>query len=372
MPFEITAEKLLPVLHVIDLVPNAPGFPSSTFVRLRFVEHKLSLGLSAELHGSVSVESQGDLKLDKDIFCDRNLLFPFLFAAEALKSQKPFVFTFSDGQLQVTHGRRKGVFDCADRGAGYHVFPSKSKGTPLAIPEKTLAALQSAASCATADMSVPELACVYIRRNSDTLAFYGSNQLLALRTQEKAKIQTPGALAMPLLIVPHLKAEGLKEVRLHDTEIALHFDCGVLWYPISVKAQKGFPYETIDKLLEAAKKYPTLFSLQIKRLETVVGRFNLYLASAKKQDWLLRIKGNKGDKQILLEVKIPQGVFHERITVEEPLDKAVEIDWPLDVLLPVFSQLFKREDSVLQVRCGEDTPYLLSVDGCSVVVTRRK
>jgi hypothetical protein len=235
-----------------------------------------------------------------------------------------------------------------------------------------LAKLQMAASCATSDTSVPELNCAFVKRENDVVEFYGSNQLLAMRARKKTKGQVPESLAIPLLIIPYLNAEGLKEVRLHKKEIALHFDCGVLWHPISIKAQNGFPHETIDNLLAEGKKYPEAFRLQVKRLQKVVERFNLYLASAKKQDWVLHIKGAEGTEQLLLEVKIPQGIFHEQVTVDEPIKKAFELDWPLDVLLPVFEHLFKIEDDVLQVRFGAETPYLLSADDCAVAVTRRK
>lgn len=86
----------------------------------------------------------------------------------------------------------------------------------------------------------------------------------------------------------------------------------------------------------------------------------------------MHLKGNEGEKQILLEVSIPQGIFRERVTVDEPIKHAFEADWPLDILLPVFEHLYKLKDAVLRVRFGDKTPYLLTAGGVSIVVTRRK
>ena len=321
MELEIPVGQLLPVLRVIDLVPNIPGFPTSTFVRLGMAGNKLMLTLSAELHGSVHVETKPTVALKKDIFCDRNLLFPFLFAAEHIKSEKPFLFSLNDGRLIVRHGRRKGQFDCADRGAGYHEAEFSDKGSPLELPEKVLAKMQLAATCATNETSRPELNCVLMRHVDGGVEFYGTNQLLAFSARQKMKVLAPDLLALPLVVVPYMKTEGLKEIRLHKQEIALQFDCGVLWHPLSAKAQKEFPHGALDDLFAKANDYPLNFKMRVKRLEQVIGRFGLYLASAKKEDWLLHMKANEGDKQVTLDVKIPQGHFVERITLEELVKK---------------------------------------------------
>jgi hypothetical protein len=126
-------------------------------------------------------------------------------------------------------------------------------------------------------------------------------------------------------------------------------------------------------LIKKGKKYPEQFRLKTKSLGFVTERFSQYLASAVKHDWLMKMQGNEGEKQILLEVKIPQGVFRERVTVEEPLKHNVELDWSLNVMLPIFARLTKLKDAVLSVACMKDGPYyLLTAAGVSVVLNRKK
>ncbi len=372
--FSVDSKKLLEIVRVVDLVPSVTGFPSSTFIRLDLsINYRLGLALAAEVCGDVHVKLDVGEIGGPVLFCARSLLFPFLNVAAVTKSEKPFVFTINKGQLRVQQGRRKAVFDCADTGVGYHAAGSlEGKHTVLELSEGVLEAMKVVSSCATADTTVPELNCVYLRRNGSGVEFYGSNQLLAIRMSEKVKAQMPDTLAVPLSLVPHLAAEGIKEILLYEKTFALKFSCGTIWQPISIKAQKGFPHEKIDVLIKTGLKCEKRFSVQAKRFSTIADRFGLYLASAKKDEWLVAIKADEGATEIQMEAKLPQGVFRDRLRVEEPVKKAFVLDWPLDLLLPLFTYLGKQKDCVLDVHFGDDTPYLLTTGKLSIVVDRRK
>src|ERR1035437_6763393 len=225
--FSIASDKLLDAVRVVDLVPNVTGFPSSTFVRLDLNKnYRLGLALAAEVCGDVSVKLDIGAIGGPTLFCARALLFPFFNVAAVTKSEKPFVFTINKGQLRVQQGRRKAVFDCASTGVGYHGADSlEGTHTVLELSEGVIEAMRVVSSCATSDTTVPELNCVYLRRNGSGVEFYGSNQLLAIRMSEKVKAAMPDMLAVPLFLVPHLAAEGIKEIHLYKTAFALQFAC---------------------------------------------------------------------------------------------------------------------------------------------------
>ena len=369
--FSIDRKKLLEVLTVLDYVPCRPGIPSSMFMQLEEYKGRLRASLSSDVSGKVLVSGEGDLGLKKPVYVDRRLFLPFVFAARTYKSEKPFVFSKVGKQMLVQQGRRKASFDLIANASGYGDLNS-SGGTALPITDKIKSAIKAASDCATPDPTVPELNCVYAVKNSDGMELYGSNQLVVFRAVQKVKGKFPDRLAFPLFLIPYIAAEGLREVRLKEREVVLQFGCGALWQGVSIKAQKGFPRATMDKLIADGREWPEQFRLQTRRLGLVTARFSQYLTSVRRQDWLMHLKGNEGEKQILLEVSIPQGIFRERVTVDEPIKHAFEADWPLDILLPVFEHLYKLKDAVLRVRFGDKTPYLLTAGGVSIVVTRRK
>lgn len=369
--WSVEPKKLLAVLSVLDLVPCRLGIPSSVFLQLEEEKGSMVASLSSDVSGVVRIDGNGQLGLKKPIHIDRRLFLPFVFAAKTYKSDKPFVFQKVDKQVLVQQGRRRGSFDLIAESSGYGEL-NGSGGAVLPITEKMSETIKAAAECATPDPTVPELNCVYTARNAEGIDLYGSNQLVVFRGVQKVKGKFPDRLAFPLYLIPFLTAAGLEEVRLKEKEVILKFDCGMIWQGVSVKAQKGFPQKTMDDLIADGKKWPERFSLQTRRLGLVTARFGQYLTSVRRQDWLMHVQGAEGEKQVLLEVKIPQGIFRERVTVEEPLKAAFEIDWPLDILLPVFEHLYKLKDAVLRVRFGNKTPYLLTAGGVSLVVTRRK
>jgi hypothetical protein len=369
--WSVEPKKLLEVLGVLDLVPCRPGIPSSVFIQFDERKEKLLACLSSDISGVVSIAGQGELGLKKPFHLDRRLFLPFVQAAKTYKSEKPFVFKKVDKQILVQQGRRKASFDIVAATAGYGE-QNYSGGTVLPITGKLPGMFKVASECATPDPTVPELNCVYAARNAEGLDLYGSNQLVVFRGVHKVKGRFPDRLAFPLFLIPFLTSDGLKEVRLKEKEVVLQFGCGALWQGVSVKAQKGFPRKTMDELVADGQKWPEQFRLQTRRLGLVTARFTQYLTSVRRQDWLMHVSGVEGEKQILFEVKIPQGIFRERVAVEEPVKAAFEADWPLDILLPVFEYLYTLKEAVLRVRFGKKTPYLLTSSGVSIVVSQRK
>lgn len=371
--WSVSAEKMLEVLSVIELVPTRPGVPASVFMQMTENNGRMKVALSSEVSGVVSLPGQGSLGLKRSMFLDRRILCPFLMAAKDYRSEKPFVFKNGqeNKQILVSQGRRKAYFDLVGEVSGYGNLKADG-GVVLPLSTALTGLIKVAAECGTADPSVPELNCVYSIFDGKRVRLYGSNQLVALRGVEKVKGKFPVKLALPLFVIPFLGLDGLKEARVKDTEVILQFSCGVIWQGVPVKAQKSFPYKNIDKGLEDGLSWPIQFRMQTRKLGFITSRFTQYLTAVRRQDWLMKLIAKSGEKQILMEVKIPQGVFHEWLAVEDAIEKDFTIDWPLDIMLPVLEYLHKEKERVVKVHFGKDTPYLLDAGNVQLLVARRK
>jgi hypothetical protein len=368
----VEPEKLMDVLSILDLVPSRPGIPASVFIKLEETNGKASLMLSSDVTGVVHLAGKGTLGTKKPIYLDRRLFFPFILTAKTYKSDKPFVFTKVEKQIKVNQGRRKASFDMIASSTGYGEMTDGIKGTVLPIEKKISGLITIACACSTSDPTVPELNCVYVKRTEKGIALYASNQLVVFKAVQKVQGSFPEKLPFPLFLIPIISNDRIKEVRLKEKEVTLTFDCGQIWQGVSAKASKGFPIKTMNDLLETGKEWTEQFRLQTKRLGAVTTRFSDYLTSIRRQDWLLTVSAKQGDKQVLLEVKIPQGIFREFVPIEKPAKQDIMVGWPLEVLLPIFTHLAKDKEAVLSVRFDKKTPYLLTAGGISAVVTKRK
>ena len=368
--WSVDPKKFLAVLAILDMVPLRPGIPSAVFIEFAERKGTMTMSLSSDVSGVVSVKGEGTLDRKKPVYLDRRLFLPFVYTAKTYKSDKPFVFSISEKQVLVHQGKRKASFDQMLGGSGYGEI-DESTGSVLPLDKKLTEILIVANECASPDPTVPELNCVYTLRNVKGIDVYSSNQLVVFKGMQKINGKFPEKLPFPLYLVPFLKADGIKEVRLKSKEVVLTFDCGHIWQAVSAKALKSFPATTIDKLIKDGGEWEEKFRLQTKRLGSVARRFSEYLTSVRRQDWMMFVDGQAGSKQVLLEVKIAQGVFRERVTVEEPIVKPFRVDWPLDHLLPVIEHMSKDKDGMLTVRFDKKTPYLLSTKGLSVVLTRK-
>jgi len=367
----VDPEKLIDVFGVLDLVPARPGIPTSVFIQLSEKKGRADLMLSSDVTGVVSIKGEGSIGASKPVYLDRRLLFPFILTAQNYRSDRPFVFSKVGKQIKVTQGRRKATFDLLPSNAGYGI-PNDGKGSVLPMEKKVSSLVTIACACATSDPTVPELNCVYIKRTKKGIALYASNQLVVFRAHHTVKGTFPKTLPFPLFLVPVLTNDRIKEVRLQEKDVTLGFDCGRIWQGVSAKALKGFPLETMDGLIDDGKKWTEQFRLLTHKLGAVTARFSEYLTSIRRQDWLLTVAAAKGDKQVLLEVKIPQGIFREYVSIAEPAKEDIQIGWPLEILLPIFDYLAKNKEAVLSVRFDKKTPYYISAGGVSVVVTKKK
>jgi len=371
----VDAKQMVDAFSVLDNVPSRPGIVSSMAVQMGVDSGgELRLALSAEVSAVARAGVKGDVNGagKRSMYIDRRLFMPFVLVARDSHSQAPFNIQIEKRRVIVRQGHRKAAFDVLPETGGYGI-PAKGAGTILKS-EHLIELLQVARSCATADPASPELNCVYLSSSQRGVELYASNQLVmfhAVTSSKDAKLVSD--LAFPLWIAEFLSAKGLQDMCIKEKAVELRLSQGVLWQGVSLKAQKSFPHKRVDTLVHEGKfKWPCRFKVRADRLGHVAARFNQYLTCVRRQDWVLSAKGTAGASQILLEVRVPQGVFKEWLSTESPIAADFMLEWPLDVLLPVFDYVSKIKKAVIAVHCGEKTPYFLEAGDISVIVAQKK
>lgn len=402
----VSPKELIAATQILNLVPIKTGLPSSSFVRLHERKHRLWMSLSTEIAGSVHIKGKGVLGLKKPVYLDRALLFPFILGGLKYKTKKPFDITVEKEKLLITQGRRKGSFQYATEGSGYLDATTATKGTELVLSKHLIELLKVAAECATPDQTAPELACVMVKRgeSSHDVKILSSNQLIVFSASRKEKAKFPRKLPFPLQLIPFLELEDMQSIRYHEaydpnsgSGVMLNFDCGCIWQPLSEKAEKGFPSDTLEGLMQgktykysdkkgkkhksysppakgkhiSSTDWPERFQIKAGQLGEAVGRFSDYLSSAKKEQWTLRVYAEKGSQHVIFESLAQQAEFREKIAVERAIGESFSVNWPLDILLPVFRHLEKGK-STISARFGDKTPCLLTAGGVSMVVARQE
>jgi hypothetical protein len=106
---------------------------------------------------------------------------------------------------------------------------------------------------------------------------------------------------------------------------------------------------------------PITFTASSRRLSKLMVRLSYYLQAVRRKDWVVFLKGKKGDKVISITTSISGAKFNERINATDKLKKNVNLQWPLDILCPVFEFLgVKTKKLGMIVRTDEKhgTSYL--------------
>jgi hypothetical protein len=349
--WSIEKDKLIPVLETLDLIPTRPGIPASQYVWLNWKDGKLHMAAASEVSGEVWLKGSGTFP-KKSYFVDRRLFFPFLMAGKKMKSKSPFEFSMTGERLVIRQGKRKAFFDPLPVVSGYGV-PTTGNGTELKFDQNLYDLIRCAKECATGDPSVPHLNCVYINPKKGGVDVLATNQIIIQQGLPTAKVLLDKALPFPLFLVNLLNNEHIKKIVWRQKEILLDFGHGTIWQTVSASATKDFPVKGIADRVEQSKTLPEAFRIDCHQLGIVVARLGVYLGAVRRQDWLLSITGQAGGTELVLEVKVPQGEFREKLKTSKPLASAVTVEWPLEFLLPIFDFIGRTEKGDLAVRYQE-------------------
>lgn len=359
---KVNSADLIKAVNIINLVPSRAGIPSSEFIQLRSSGKKMSLALSADVFGEVSVECSSKDKWEA--YADRASFVPFVNASRESGSKAAFVFKYKDGSVTVKCGRRKGVFNKLSVVSGYSAIEDMA-GNKVSLSKEQRRAITLAAKYATPDPTIAHLNCVYIERSGAVLA---SNERAAVRIKARA---VGAAMPIPLGVLTTLDHESVTALVLGKKLAKIGFDVGYLCQTVNQKAASQFPNKSINSSFESAASYPRRFKVNAVNFIDAMLRLYEYSSVVIKRDAVVKITGVKGESLLRLSCKVPQGQFSETVTLKTELKTDVKAEWLLEVLVPLTLMRKKVESFSVFYEEGGKTPYYITAPEFELLVARR-
>jgi len=342
--WQVSRERLLQTLEILEQVPARLGITSSEFYRVQRLDNgKTRWTLAADATGILDVGGTGEWPVSKAgyFYLNRKVFTPFVQVAKELKNKSPFEFTLNGKSMIVKHGRRKAVFHTQPAVEGYSEKLSGNSLNHVELSDHAKGLIYCARDCASGDSLTPELNCVYVNPGKGTINVLARNQKVQYRASSKIGEQLAEAVPLPLFLVTLLGSRYMKSIEWKKGLVLLRFPGGEIWQPVSAKASK-FPHESIAFHIAEGARKPVLFRVESRRLALALQRLGLYLQAIRREDWTLRLRGRKGTSDIMLSSEIAHVKFTERVFVDGVIDQDFEIDWPLDQLVPVFDYVGQK------------------------------
>jgi hypothetical protein len=366
--WNVDKETLLKALDTITLTPQRSGIRSSEYIRMTGHKSKVKMELASDVSGYVSVQGKGEWPFKKEIFVDRRLLIPFVVAGRDLDTKALFEFTGEGKQLIVKHNLRKATYTSSTEVQGYNNH-GKDVGGKIKLDKETSKLMSLARFCAENDVASPEISCVYVKPEGKYLTVYSTTQKVVYRAKLKSSMHFKKALPFPIYILELFSNENVESVATSDKEIVVAFDNGKLWQTVAAKAQSNFPVKEIDKQFKAHPA-KTAFVIEIKEFSQVIGRLASYLAPVRRLDWMAALSGKKGEKKFEIKSEVPQTSFKETLHTTEPIAYDFNIDWPLDKLEGVLTQL-PASEKTMKVSFDSNGRALVRTKHIELLVPRR-
>lgn len=362
--------ELAAAAHVMDLVPVRPGIPSSEFFKVVRTKTGLQFSIASEVTADVTMAGKGTWPFQKPFYLDRRVFLPFVFAD--VKSDAPFMFSKRKRQLVVRHGSRKAMFSSQSEITGYTTPPSATLISKLKLDDKVRRLIHCARECSTADKVTPQLNCVYVLPKNGRVRIFATNQKILYKAVTKAKLSSRNAIPFPLFLVELLGSEQLQSVQWRKKYAALVFPHGQIWQTVPSKARTDFPYKSIQKFMVDGQAGKVLFVIASKKFAAVVDRLCSYLAAVRRQDWTLVVKGAKGSKELTLTSDVGQSLFKERLRLKTSLKMDVDVNWPLNMLEPVFGFLGAEKNKNIVVRMSKTGRSHVQAGEIQITIPRKQ
>lgn len=350
----IAVDDLLNKLDVLEMVPPRFGLPSSEFYKIENLGGgKTRWAISSEATGVIRIQGNGEWPHPTFFYLDRRMMIPFVMAARNIRSTTPFQFQFQGKQLIIRQGRRKAQFLATSIVEGYSGGSVGKLLDKMVVSEHVKSLIYCARNCGTTDSLNPQMNCVYVLPTRAGVDILATNETIMYRARAKVKVvQEP--VPFPIFLVSLLGSGGLKAIEWRKDLVALRYPSGEIWQSVSSKAQKGFPKDSIEQYISEGSKKELLFRVSSRKFSRIVSRMAMYVSSVRRADWVLEVKGFKDKNKILLESRIANTTFKEALTVDGTLPESFMISWPLEMLLPIFEFIEKKNKEVpLEVRLWE-------------------
>jgi hypothetical protein len=340
--WEISRDRLLKGLKILDLVPEKVGLSASEFYRMQGKNDKVIISVASYIMGEITLTGKGNWPTKHSFYIDRRVFTPFVYASLAIKNKNTFQFEIKDNTLIVKHGSRKAEFISQKNVKGYGSLKKilKEKESEVPISDNLSELLLCGQNCAVSDSVVPHLNCVYVNKGNIAIeAFAASEKVFYMGVGDSKQGKVKASVPFPLFLIKLLSEETLEKISWRGNYIVLKFEKGIIWQPISAEAVKKFPLRKIQKYAKRADKMPVTFTASSRRLSKLMVRLGYYLQAVRRKDWVVKINGKKNKKLILISTNIAGAKFNEKIVTTDKLKKDVKLEWPLDVLEPVFNFL---------------------------------
>jgi len=350
--WQVSRETLLRTLEILEQVPARLGITSSEFYRVERISNRVTRWtLASDATGSLDVAGTGEWpKPAGAFFLNRKTFTPFVQVAKEIKNKAPFVFKLNGKALIVRHGRRKAVFNSQPTVDGYPEKLSSNSLNRVELSDHAKGLIYCARDCASGDQLTPELHCVYVQPRKNSIHVFARNQRVQYRASFKTTIDVPEAFPFPLFLVTLLESKYLKAIEWKKGLLVLQFPGGEIWQPVSSKAI-NFPYDSVAMHMAEGSRKTVLFRVESRRLALALQRLGLYLQAVKREDWLLHLRGKKGETDVQLSAEIAHVRFNERVLVDGVIGEDFTLDWPLDQLVPVFEYVGQKNRKLwLEVR----------------------
>src|SRR6266566_2879540 len=361
---EIEKEDLIKAIKILELVPMRSGTPTSDYIRVIPTKKHMELAMASSVSAVVRVPWKAQSQKEGGAFyIDRRLLTPFVLMGDKWKGN--FNLELEETQIRLKQGSRRAELGLrTDPVDGYGQWRDLVDLKELKLTEELRKLLIASNHCSTADLSMQHLNCVYIGgrvvlATNHTVLFMGVSK-------NESKIRIP----FPVGVIP-LLGEGLvKAVSIEGNLVTLDCGCGYIQGTVSAIAEKDFPKRKIFEQVKRGRNWPLIAKIPAVRLTKMMTRLANYLVGMKREDWVLRLELE--DSKLRALVRIRQGIFEEKMTVEG-LKKEASFEWPLELVQPVLEYMGENAESV-KVRVDEEkkTPYLISGAGVDLIVGRRE
>jgi len=351
------------VLDIIAMVPEKLGLPSSEYIWIRGKGNKIRMSVASYISGEVTLEGKGTWPIKEQFFLDRRAFVPWVYAARESKDKHLFEFHERDGQLLLKHGSRVVLFANQKKIYGYGNLSHISKGatTEIEVTKELRDMLGCGESCAVADTIQPHLNCVYTVGKGNLVVSYAASDYVFYIGKGETEGKVKDKIPFPLFLIDLLKVSDLKKITYTEKNILLTFKHGIVWEPVSEEAVKKFPVKRIIKYSKISKSLPKSFISSSRRFCRKILALGYYLQSERRRDWVVIIKGKRGDSKVYMRSELPGIRFHEELEVVDRVKKSFRVEWPLGALMRVFDFLSKntrKKPLVLSVDKGNAHSYV--------------
>lgn len=366
--WELQKSDLEYALGIVLNVPAKSGVVSSEYIRFTKTTEGTLLTLAADIAGQAHLTDTFPFK--KPIYLDRRLFEPFVSAGRDLKGGIYTLAMKKDGVLTVKHGSRVGIFSVHKKVSGYSDVPDYKKAQTMRIYESWTKIMQCAVACATDDPVTPQLNCVYVVPNEKNLILYASNTKVAFIGRGRTKKLPSSPIAFPLLLASRIEGNDMESVTWDDKSATVSSERGCLWQPVKSAARKRFPQKDLDKLVADLKTLKPTLSISAEDMGIQTERLAGYLAAVSREDLVLRIKASKDDKRAKLVSGTGETLFTEHVTLLKPARADVNLQWPLDEVLPALE--YSKNQGTAAIYVSEKGYSMYATEDISLLVARQK